>query len=65
MIVETENIFHVSDNYYFGGQSKEYWQNGYVMTEKSKVIFGNKVSDKDYNSALKSKKSYIKKCKKW
>ena len=31
------------------------------MIEKSKVIFGNKISDKDYNSALKSKKSYIKK----
>ena len=31
------------------------------MTEKSKVIFGNKVSDRDYNSAVKSKKSYIKK----
>ncbi len=31
------------------------------MTEKSKVIFGNRISDKDYKSALKSKKSYIKK----
>ena len=31
------------------------------MTEKSKVIFGNRISDKDYNSAVKSKKNYIKK----
>ncbi|MBQ8995629.1 MAG: hypothetical protein IJ091_07420 [Oscillospiraceae bacterium] len=31
------------------------------MTEKSKVIFGNKISDKDYNSAVKSKQKYAKK----
>ena len=31
------------------------------MTEKSKQIFGNKISDKDYHSAIKSKKSYIRK----
>ena len=31
------------------------------MTEKSKVIFGNVISDKDYRSSVKSKKSYIKK----
>ena len=31
------------------------------MTEKSKVIFGNKISDKDYKSAIKAKKGYIKK----
>ena len=31
------------------------------MTEKSKEIFGNRVSDRDYKSAVKSKKSYIRK----
>ena len=30
------------------------------MAEKSKVIFGNRISDKDYNSAVKSKQKYIK-----
>ena len=34
---------------------------GKIMTEKSKVIFGNVISDKDYRSSVKSKKSYIKK----
>jgi hypothetical protein len=32
-----------------------------AIMDKSKIIFGNKISDKDYKSALKSKKSYIKK----
>ena len=30
------------------------------MADKSKVIFGNRISDKDYNSAVKSKQKYIK-----
>ena len=31
------------------------------MEDKSKVIFGNEISDKDYKKALKSKKKYAKK----
>jgi hypothetical protein len=31
------------------------------MQDKSKVIFGNVISDKDYNKAVKSKKKYAKK----
>ena len=31
------------------------------MNDKSRVIFGNRISDRDYNKALKSKKNYIKK----
>ena len=31
------------------------------MTDKSKVIFGNKISTKAYNKSVKSKKKYIKK----
>lgn len=31
------------------------------MVDKSKVIFGNEISDKDYKSAVKSKKKYAKK----
>lgn len=31
------------------------------MKDLAKEIFGNVISDKDYNSALKSKKSYMKK----
>ena len=31
------------------------------MEEKSKVIFGNKISKKDYNKACKSKEKYLKK----
>ena len=31
------------------------------MEDKSQVIFGNKISEKDYKKALKSKKKYVKK----
>lgn len=31
------------------------------MEDKSQIIFGNKISDKDYRKAIKSKKKYIKK----
>ena len=31
------------------------------MEDKSQIIFGNKISEKDYRKALKSKKKYIKK----
>ena len=32
-----------------------------IMTDKSKVIYGNVISDAAYNKALKSKKKFIKK----
>ena len=32
-----------------------------IMIDRSRNIFGNKISDKDYNASLKSKNSYMKK----